>query len=259
MKTPSIEKIKHKFLFVSSKAGVGQTTVTTNLAVGLSQQGAKVGLLDFDTDGPDIHRLLNIEGRLKTDLEKRIIPWDYSDNLKVATIKHGLLNIDPFGGWHKSVAATEIQRFLHNLNWGSLDYLLVDTPPGPGLELRSMIQTIPDANTVIVSAPNKISGEHAKNMIDFFRKEKIQIFGWIENMRGFWCQDCGRREELFSTGSGNRAIFLTDIPFLGRIPIDPHIVKCADLGESFLEKYPASEAATAYQLIAEKIKGICAG
>ena len=212
--------------------------------------------MDFDTDGPDIHRLLDIERRLKIDLEKQIFPWDYSDNLKVATVRNGLLNIDSFVGWRRSVPITEIQRFLHKINWGNLDYLLVDTPPGLSLEFRSVIQTIPDTQTVIVTAPNKISGELARKMIDFFRKEKIRILGWIENMRGFWCQDCDRRKELFSTGGGTRAVFLMDIPFLGRIPIDPHILECVDLGTSYLEKYPDSEAAIAYQLITKKIMKI---
>jgi len=248
-----MEQIKHKFLFVSSKAGVGQTTVTTNLAVELSQQGAKVGLLDMDILGHGIHRLLGFEGPNETDREGQFIPWIYSDNLKVASVQPETQNIHKTFDCRTPPKKADVRSYIHNPNWGELDYLLVNTPPGKSIELSNLIKEILSAKTVIVSAPNKISGEHAKKMIDFFTKEKIQLFGWIENMRGFWCQGCDRREELFSTGSGNRAVFLTDIPFLGRIPIDPHIVKCTDSGKSYLEKYPNSEAATAYQLIAEKI------
>jgi len=106
---------------------------------------------------------------------------------------------------------------------------------------------------IIVAAPHKIGGDRAKNMINFCRKEKIPIFGWIENMRGFLCPNCDKRLELFSTGSGNRAVFLLDIPFLGRIPIDPHFVECFDAGGPFLEKHPESEVAEACNLIIKKL------
>jgi ATP-binding protein involved in chromosome partitioning len=122
-----------------------------------------------------------------------------------------------------------------------------------------VIRSMPDAKIIIVSAPNKISAEQAKNTINFFRKEKIQVFGWIENMRGFLCQSCNQRQELFSTGSGDRAIFLMDVPFLGRIPIDPHIEECSGSGAPYLEKYHDSEAAIAFNRIAEKILKLCAG
>jgi hypothetical protein len=129
----------------------------------------------------------------------------------------------------------------------------VDTPAGPGEALLTLIRGIPEAKTIVVTAPNKVSGEHAKNMINFLRKEKIPVFGWIENMRGFLCQHCGKSQELFSAGPANRAIFLGDIPFLGRIPIDPHMGVCADTGDLFLEKHPESEVAEACNLIIEKI------
>jgi Mrp family chromosome partitioning ATPase len=139
------------------------------------------------------------------------------------------------------------------VNWGSLDYLFVDTPPGPGEELLTLVRGIPEAKAIIVTAPNKISRDRAKEMISFFKLENIPIFGWIENMQGFLCQHCGRRQELFSSGSGSRAIFLMEIPFLGRIPIDPYLSECVDAGKLFMEKYPDSQAAEAYNLIAEKV------
>ena len=116
-----------------------------------------------------------------------------------------------------------------------------------------MIRAIPEAKTILITAPNKIGRDRAKNMINFFEKEKIPILGWIENMRGFFCEHCAGRQELFSSGSGSRAVFLGDIPFLGRIPIDPHMVECTDAGGAFLEKYPESEVAKACNLITEKI------
>ncbi|MGB5747194.1 MAG: P-loop NTPase, partial [Desulfobacterales bacterium] len=146
-------------------------------------------------------------------------------------------------------------RFISSVNWGSLDYLFVDAPPSPGEGLLTLIRAIPDAEKIIVTAPNKIQRDRAKKMINFFTKENIPIAGWIENMRGFFCQDCDRRLELFSTGPGSRAVFLGDIPFLGRIPIDPHFEKCADARKPSLEMYPESEVAEGCNLIIEKIMG----
>ena len=179
----------------------------------------------------------------------------YSDDLKVASIECVMQDIDETGTWGKPLKISDIRRFILSVNWGELDFLFIDTPAGPGEKLLSVFQAIPDAKTIMVTSPNKISGARAKKMINFFKKEQIPILGWIENMRGFLCQNCGKREELFSTGPGNRAVFLLGIPFLGRIPIDPHMGVCAEAGDLFLEKHPESEVAEACNLIIEKIIG----
>jgi len=185
--------------------------------------------------------------------DKSFIPVAYSDDLKVASIESLMQDMDETGVWGKPMKISDIRRFISSVNWGSLDYLFVDTPSGPGEGLLTVIRAISEAKTIIVTAPDKIDGDRAKNMINFFRKEQIPIFGWIENMRGFLCQNCGGRQELFSTGPGSRAVFLTGIPFLGRIPIDPHMGVCADTGDLFLDKHPESEVAQACNLICEKI------
>jgi ATP-binding protein involved in chromosome partitioning len=249
----SASHLKHMFLVVSSKNGVGKTSITLNIALAFSKKGLKTGLLDLDIYRPNICRMLGIEQPFEPDSTGRFTPWAYSDNLKVAAIEPMLLNIEDMQDRRQPAGTADIQRFIHNINWGSLDYLIADTPPGSGKGLRSVIRSMPDAKIIIVSAPNKISAEQAKKMINFFRKEKIQVFGWIENMRGFLCQNCNQRQELFSTGAGNRAIFLMELPFLGRIPIDPHLEECSDAGEPYLEKYHNSEAAIAFNRIAEKI------
>ena len=162
---------------------------------------------------------------------------------------------DETGDLGKPPKICNIRRFISSVNWSRLDCLFVDTPAGPGEGLLSMIRAIPEAKTIIVTAPDKIDRDRAKSMINFFTKEKMPISGWIENMRGFFCQNCGGRQELFSSGSGSRAVFLGDIPFLGRIPIDPHMVECADSGVPLMEKYPESEVAEACNLIIDKIWG----
>ena len=251
----SMSSIKHKFLVMSSQGGVGKTSVIVNLAVALSKRGVKVGLMDVNFHGPDIHRMLGLELAVASVSDKPFIPMPYSDDLKVASIESVMQDIDETGVWGKPLKISDIRRFISSVNWGSLDYLFVDTPPGPGEGLLTVIRAIPEAKTIIVTAPNKIGGDRAKNMINFLRKEKIPIFGWVENIRGFFCQHCGQRLELFSSGPGNRAVFLGEIPFLGRIPIDPHMVECADAGDPFLEKHPESEVAEGCNLIIEKILG----
>ena len=251
----SMSSIKHRFLVMSSQGSVGKTSVIVSLALALAKKGMKVGLLDANFYGPDIHRTLGLEPAVASVLDKPFIPVAYSDDLKVASIDSLMLDINETGVWGKPLKISDIRRFISSVNWGSLDVLFVDTPSAPGEGLLTVIRAIPQAKTIIVTAPNKIGGERAKNMINFFRKEKIPIFGWIENMRGFFCQHCGKSGELFSTGPGNRAVFLGDIPFLGRIPIDPHMGVCADTGDVFLDKHPKSEVAEACNLICEKIIG----
>ena len=249
----SMSSIKHKFLVISSNGGVGKTSVVVNLAVTLSKMGVQVGLMDANFHGPDIQRLLGLANAVEGDSDNRFIPVPYSDNLKVASIDSVLHDIDETGIWEKPLKISDFRQFISGVNWGSLDYLFVDTPPGPGEGLLTVIRAIPDAKTIIVTAPNKIAPDRAKKMINFFRNEKVQIFGWIENMRGFLCQHCGQLQELFGTGSASRAIFLMNILFLGQIPIDPHLGESADAGEVFLEKYPNTQVAESCGLIAQKI------
>ena len=249
----SMSSIKRKFLVMSCQGGVGKTSVVVNLAVALSKRKVKVGLMDANLQGPDIHRMLGIELSAASVSDKRLIPIAHSDDLKVASIASAMQGMNETGVWGKPLKILDIRWFISSVNWDNLDYLFVDTPPGPGEELLTLVRAIPDAKTILVTAPNKICRDRAKEMIHFFNKENIPIFGWIENMRGFLCQHCGQRQELFSTGSGSRAVFLMDIPFLGRIPIDPYLSECVDAGELFMEKYPDSQAAEAYNLIAEKV------
>ncbi len=251
----SMSSIKHKLLVMSSQAGVGKTCVIVNLAVALSKRGVRVGIMDANFHGPDIHRMLGLEPAVAGVSDKPLIPVAYSNNLKVASIESVMQDIDETAVRGKPLKIPDIMRFISSVNWGSLDYLFVDAPPSPGEGLLTLIRAFPDAEKIIVTAPNKIRRDCAKKMINFFTKEKIPIAGWIENMRGFFSQHCDRRLELFSTGPGSRAVFLGDIPFLGRIPIDPHFEKCADSRKPSLEMYPESEVAEGCNSIIEKIMG----
>ena len=247
--------IKHKFMVMSSHEGVGKTSVIVNLAVALSKRGLKVGLLDVNFHGPDIHRMLGLKPAVAGDLDKPFKPMPYSDDMIVASIESMMQDRDEIGIWRNFLDISDIRWFIYSVNWGSLDYLFVDTPPCPVEGLLTVVRAIWDAKIIIVTAPNRISSDYANNMINFFRKEKIPIFGWIENMRGFLCQHCGVRQELFSSRSGSRAVLLGDIPFLGQIPIDLHVDECVNARQPFLEMYPESEAAEGCNLIVDKILG----
>jgi ATP-binding protein involved in chromosome partitioning len=249
----SLSSIKHKFMVVSSQGGVGKTSVIVNAAVALSKRRVKVGLMDVNSRGPDIHRMLGLEPAGAGTSDNRLIPVQYSNSLKVASIASAMQEPDGTGAWGMPLKTSDMRRFISSVKWGSLDYLFIDTPSGPDDALLMIIRSIPDVKTIVVTAANKVSAERAKNMINFFRKEEIPIFGWIENMRGFFCQHCGEPLELFSSGSGSRAIFLGDIPLLGRIPIDPHLAESAAVGKPLMARYPESEVAQGCNLIAEKI------
>lgn len=248
----SMLSIKHKFLFISSQGAVGKTTVIVRLAMALSKRGVKVGLMDVDFNNPDIHRMLGFDLVVAKDSNKRFMPMAYSDELKMVSIESVLQDMDETASWRNPLDIYDILRFIRSINWSDIDYLFVDTPQGPGARLLSVIRAIPNPKIVIITAPNEISNDNATKMINFFKKEKISIFGWIENMGGFLCQNCGRRQELFSTGPSSRAIFLNEVPFLGRIPIDTNLNESADTREAFLEKYTNFQA-EAYNLIIQKI------
>jgi Mrp family chromosome partitioning ATPase len=249
----AMASIKHKFLFMSSQGRMGKTSVLVILAMALAKRGMTVGLLDVDFNHPDIHEIVGCDPGIFDHADKRIIPVSSAGNVKVASIKSVMTDRDETGTWGNPLKISEIQGFISSVNWGVMDFLFVDTPSGPSLRLLPLLQAIPDAQIIIVTVPNKINIDHSTKMINFFHKLEIPIFGWIENMEGFLCQNCDQHEALFNTGPPNRAIFLQELSFLGQIPIDPNLEKSDDTMELFLNKHPDSQVAEACNLIVEKI------
>jgi ATP-binding protein involved in chromosome partitioning len=253
----SLALIKNKFLVMSGKGGVGKTSVAVNLAVSLSRNGAKVGLLDVDLHGPDIPRMLGLKGLLDISADNRMmIPKAYSENLKVVSIESLTQDTDDAVIWRGPLKMHVIRQFISDVRWGGLDYLIIDSPPGTGDEPLSVAQTIPGARAIIVTTPQEISLADIRKSINFCKTVKMPVFGLIENMSGFVCPHCGKPVDLFGTGGGFRTALTMNVPFLGRIPFDPKMVECADAGESYLEKYPDSEVTEAYnQVIAKVMEG----
>lgn len=249
----SLSLIKHKFLVMSGKGGVGKTSVAANLAVAFSKNGAKVGLMDIDLHGPDIPRMLGLKGLLKISADKRMIPKPYSDNLKVVSIESLSEDTDNAVIWRGPLKMHVIRQFISDAYWGRLDYLIIDSPPGTGDEPLSVAQTIQGAKAIIVTTPQEISLADIRKSINFCRTVNMPIFGLIENMSGCVCPHCGKSIDLFGTGGGFRTAMAMNVPFLGRIPFDPRMVESADAGESYLERYPDSEVTKAYNQIVAKI------
>lgn len=251
----SLEKIKHKFIIMSGKGGVGKTSVSVNLALALANKGHQVGLLDVDLHGPDIPHMLGISGMLTADDSKKMIPISYSDHLKIISMESLMPNRDEAIIWRGPVKHSAIRQFIGDVNWGTLDFLIIDSPPGTGDEPLTIAQLIPDAKAVIVTTPQEVALADIRKSISFCRNVRMDIFGIIENMSGFTCPHCGKMVDLFGTGGGEKTAQKFDIPFLGRIAFDPEMVQCGDTGLAFQQKFTQSPITLAFQEIADKMAG----
>ena len=252
----SLSLIRDKFMVMSGKGGVGKTSVAANLAMALSKQGARVGLMDVDLHGPNIPRILGLKGVLEASVDGRIKPKPYSDNLEVVSVGSMAGDPDKAVIWRGPLKLQVIRQFISGVQWGKLDYLIIDSPPGTGDEPLTVAQTIPDAKAIIVTMPQEMSLDDVRRSINFCKTVNMQVFGLIENMSGFVCPHCGKAIDLFGSGGGSRTATAMDIPFLGRIPLDAKMVKCADAGESYMDKYPDSEVTQAFnQVVAKIIEG----
>lgn len=245
----SLSKIKHKFLVMSGKGGVGKTSTTVNLAIALSQKGFKVGIMDVDLHGPDIPRMLGLKGILNLSENQKLQPMTYSDNLHAISVEGLTPNKDDAIIWRGPIKYSAIQQFIADVEWGDLDFLLIDAPPGTGDEPLTIAQTISDAKAIVVTTPQEVALADVRKSINFCRKVKMEIFGVVENMSGLVCPHCSEPIDIFGSGGGERTAKQLDLPFLGRIPMDPNMVKCGDQGVSFQQTYPDSLVTKAYASI----------
>ena len=240
--------IKHKYLVTSTKSGVGKTSFSANLAVALSKKGGKVGFMDLDYDGTNISRVLGLKGSYETDNDNRSMPQAYSDNLKVISIESIMKDIDPSLAFGEDFEMHAIRQCITGVNWGEVDYLIVDSPPGSGDKSLAVAQAIKGSKVIFVSTSQNESLIEMEKLINFYSNLKIPIFGTIENMSGFLCSECDK-----TSGSTLQESVIMEIDYLGRIPLDPHLAKCTEAGESYLEKYPDSEIAHGCEIIVKKI------
>jgi ATP-binding protein involved in chromosome partitioning len=223
-----IPGVKNIIAVGSGKGGVGKSTITVNLAVALAQTGAKVGLMDSDVYGPNIPLMMGIVGRPQA-LNNRIQPLS---NYGVRVMSMGFLTEEDTPLiWRGPMLHSVIQQFVRQVDWGELDYLLVDLPPGTGDVQLSLTQTVPLMGAVVVSTPQDVALQDARRAILMFRQVRVEILGLIENMSYFQCPQCNHRSEIFSHGGGASTASKYGVPFLGEIPLDVAVRQGGDQGK----------------------------
>lgn len=249
----SLSKIKQKFIVMSGKGGVGKTSVSVNLSIALANRGFKVGLMDVDVHGPDIPRMLGLQGLLDVDENHKIQPMSFSKNLTAVSMESLMPEKDDAIIWRGPIKHTAIRQFIGDVEWGDLDFLMIDSPPGTGDEPLTIAQLIKDARAIIVTTPQEVALADVRKSINFCKRLNMKMFGLIENMSGFTCQQCGHVFNIFGTGGGEKTARSSSVNFLGKIPFDPNMVKCSDAGVSYQEKYSDSVVTKAFTDIAEKM------
>ena len=249
----SLQKIKNKFIVMSGKGGVGKTSVSVNLAIALAGKGYKVGIMDVDLHGPDVPRMLGLKGMLTLDKNQKLMPMSSIENLHAVSIESLTQNKDEAIIWRGPLKHSAIRQFIADVEWGELDFLIIDSPPGTGDEPLTVAQTINDARAIIVTTPQEVALADIRKSINFCKTVKMEIFGLIENMSGFTCPNCGEKIDLFGTGGGEKTADAMGVTFLGKIPFDLDLVTCGDAGVSFQEKHKDSPVAKAFADIAEKM------
>ena len=249
----SLKQIKNKFIIMSGKGGVGKTSVSVNLAMALAGQGYQVGIMDVDLHGPDVPRMLGLKGLLDLNANHKLAPKRYSENLSAVSIESLSAGKDDAIIWRGPIKYSAIRQFISEVDWGALDYLIIDAPPGTGDEPLTVAQTIKDAKAIIVTTPQEVSLADVRKSINFCKTVKMDIFGLIENMSGFACPHCGKEMNLFGTGGGEKTANAMEINFLGRIPFDPKMVACGDEGTCYLETFADAPVSQAFASVAQKM------
>jgi Mrp family chromosome partitioning ATPase len=245
--------IKHKFMVISGKGGVGKSTVATNLALTLANEGYEVGLMDADIHGPNIPKMLGVEDQRPGASAKGLLPIESIHGLKVMSIAFFLQSKDDAVIWRGPLKHGVIKQFLGDVYWGDLDYLIIDLPPGTGDEALSVAHLLRNIDgAIIVTTPQDVALLDSRKAVTFARQMKLPLVGIVENMSGFTCPHCHQTIDLFKKGGGEKAAREMLVPFLGSIPLDPEIVLCGDSGRSVIGNPNHKESSDAFSTIAEK-------
>jgi ATP-binding protein involved in chromosome partitioning len=243
----ALKRIGHKIVVLSGKGGVGKSTVAVNLAVSLSMSGYKTGLLDIDIHGPSVPKMLRLDGSIMQPSERgKLIPVDFG-GLKVMSIGFLLPGEEEAVIWRGPAKSSVIRQFIGEVEWGDLDYLVVDCPPGTGDEPLTVIQTLEKIDgAVVVTTPQDVALADVRKSISFCGQLNLPILGVIENMSGLVCPHCGETIDVFKTGGGEAMAAEMMVPFLGRVPMDPRVVVAGDDGKPYSYHHESTEAGKAF-------------
>jgi Mrp family chromosome partitioning ATPase len=249
----SLGRIKHKIIVMSGKGGVGKSTVATNIAMALAMKGFETGILDADITGPNIPKMLQAEDSQLMGDENGILAIGVAPRLKIMSMAFLVGDDDPVI-WRGPMKMGAIRQFIEDVNWGDLDFLVVDLPPGTGDEPLTIAQLIPNADgTVIVTTAQDVALLDSRKTISFSKRIKLPVLGVVENMSGLKCPHCGEMIDLFKSGGGEKAAKEMEVDFLGRVPIDPKVVDSGDEGVPIVLMASDSPVAKAFEDIVEKI------
>lgn len=255
----NMEKIKHKIVIISGKGGVGKTTVAVNLAMTLASIGLRVGILDVDITGPNVLKMLGIDPNLKprVDIEaKKFHPIIGPLNLKAMSMAFLTEDSDSPVIWRGPMKMSVVRQFLGDAEWGELDYLICDLPPGTSDETLDILQLIPDENVIVVTTPQQVALMDSRKTIKMALVMRRKILGIIENQSGFNCPHCDKYIDLYPPGGAEKASQDFNIPLLGKIPFEIEVSQQGDQGLPFVLKYPENKSSQEFKKIVMKIQEI---
>lgn len=254
----TLGNIRYKLFVMSGKGGVGKSSVTVNTAAALASMGYRVGILDVDIHGPSVPNLLGIDCGLEVDEATKLInPAKARENLYVVSMDSLLKDKDSAVMWRGPKKTAAIRQFVSDVNWGPLDFLLIDSPPGTGDEHMTVLKTIPDALSVVVTTPQEISLADVRKAINFLQYAHGNVLGIVENMSGLLCPHCGEEINLFKKGGGEELAKRYGLPFLGALPLDPATVVAADRGCPVVLLEEDSHAKRSFLALAEAVRNAC--
>ena len=243
--------VRHIVAVASGKGGVGKSTTAVNIALGLADAGHRVGILDADIYGPSLPRMMGITGRPESPDGEKLAPME-NHGVKIMSMGF-LVPEDTPMIWRGPMVMSALQQMMRDVEWGELDVMIVDMPPGTGDAQLSLSQDVPLAGAVIVSTPQDIALLDARKGLNMFRKVEVPVFGIVENMSYFTCPHCGGRTDVFSHGGARSEAEKLGTDFLGEIPLDIQIRETSDSGQPIVISQPDSPHAKAYRAIADKI------
>lgn len=246
-----IPDVKNIIAVASGKGGVGKSTVSTNLAIALSQLGLHVGLMDSDIYGPSIHIMMGVVDRPLVNEEQKILPLE-KFGIKMMSMGF-LVDSDAPLIWRGPLVMKAVEQFLRDVAWGELDVLVIDLPPGTGDAQLTLVQKTPLTGAIIVTTPQEVALVDARRGLKMFQKVNTRVLGIVENMSYFICPHCGKKSFIFGSEGGRRSAEELNVPLLGQIPIEPIVTESGDSGVPVVASYPDSASARAFLEVAQRI------